>query len=319
MIKDFIRRFKFSFSFYNYFKKEQLIHNKKLYKKYGLNKKYYSSISSKDFIGLPDEKNWLDVDNSRLSLVQNDFFLNLPNLYKDPLLGWSDNGFAIIPKIFKNETDKINNEIDLLLEKKSIRWENGNKIMFAIHKSAYISSIGLNKQLKGILEMLLGKKIELFQSINFFTGSQQRTHSDFVHMSTFPKGNLIAVWIALEDMCEENGPLHYYPGSHKLPCILNNDYQNDGTKLMIGNKTYDKYEDEVERILKKSKLKKQKFIANKGDILIWHSNLLHGGEEVINAKLTRKSMVLHYYAHDVICYHEITQRPTIMEKLPKLN
>ena len=319
MIKDFIRRFKFSFSFYNYFKKEQLIHNKKLYKKYGLNKKYYSSISSKDFISLPDEKNWLDIDNSRLSLVQNNFFLNLPSLYKEPLLGWSDNGFAIIPKIFKNETDKINNEIDLLLEKKSIRWENGNKIMFAIHKSAYISSIGLNKQLKGILEMLLGKKIELFQSINFFTGSQQRTHSDFVHMSTFPKGNLIAVWIALEDMCEENGPLHYYPGSHKLPCILNNDYQNDGTKLMIGNKTYDKYEDEVERILKKSKLKKQKFIANKGDILIWHSNLLHGGEEVINAKLTRKSMVLHYYAHDVICYHEITQRPTIMEKLPKLN
>lgn len=319
MIKDFIRRFKFSFSFYNYFKKEQLIHNKKLYKKYGLNKKYYSSISSKDFIGLPDEKNWLDIDNSRLSLVQNDFFLNLPSLYKEPLLGWSDNGFAIIPKIFKNETDKINNEIDLLLEKKSIRWENGNKIMFAIHKSAYISSIGLNKQLKGILEMLLGKKIELFQSINFFTGSQQRTHSDFVHMSTFPKGNLIAVWIALEDICEENGPLHYYPGSHKLPCILNNDYQNDGTKLMIGNKTYDKYEDEVEKILKKSKLKKQKFIANKGDILIWHSNLLHGGEEVINAKLTRKSMVLHYYAHDVICYHEITQRPTIMEKLPKLN
>ena len=319
MIKDFIRRFKFSFSFYNYFKKEQLIHNKKLYKKYGLNKKYYSSISSKDFISLPDEKNWLDIDNSRLSLVQNNFFLNLPSLYKEPLLGWSDNGFAIIPKIFKNETDKINNEIDLLLEKKSIRWENGNKIMFAIHKSAYISSIGLNKQLKGILEMLLGKKIELFQSINFFTGSQQRTHSDFVHMSTFPKGNLIAVWIALEDMCEENGPLHYYPGSHKLPCILNNDYQNDGTRFMIGNKTYDKYEDEVERILKKSKLKKQKFIANKGDILIWHSNLLHGGEEVINAKLTRKSMVLHYYAHDVICYHEITQRPTIMEKLPKLN
>ena len=319
MIKDFIRRFKFSFSFYNYFKKEQLIHNKKLYKKYGLNKKYYSSISSKDFIGLTDEKNWLDINNSRLSLAQNDFFLNLPSLYKEPLLGWSDNGFVVIPKIFRSETDKINNEIDLLLEKKSIMWENGNKIMFAIHKSAYISSIGLNKQLKGILEMLLGKKIELFQSINFFTGSQQRTHSDFVHMSTFPKGNLIAVWIALEDMCEENGPLHYYPGSHKLPYILNNDYQNDGSKFMIGNKTYDKYEDEVERILRNSKFKKQKFIANRGDILIWHSNLLHGGEEVINAKLTRKSMVLHYYAHDVICYHEITQRPTIMEKLPKLN
>ena len=319
MITDFIRRFKFSFSFYNFFKKEQLIHNKKLYKKYGLNKKYYSSISSKDFIGLADEKNWLDINNSRISLIQNDFFKNLPSEFKEPLMGWSDNGFAVLPKIFINETDKINNEIDLLLENESIKWENGNKLMFAIQKSAYISSVGLNTQLTGILEMLLGRKIELFQSINFFTGSQQRTHSDFIHMSTFPKGNLVAVWVALEDMCEENGPLHYYPGSHKLPCILNNDYQNDGSKFMIGNEAYDKYEDEVERRLKKSKLKKQKFIAKKGDILIWHSNLLHGGEEVINPKLTRKSMVLHYYANDVICYHEITQRPTIIEKLPKFN
>ena len=319
MITDFIRRFKFSFSFYNFYKKEQLIHNKKLYEKYGLNKKYYSSISSNDFIGLKDEKNWLDINNSKVSLIQNDFFKNLPSEFKKPLMGWSDNGFAVLPKIFINETDKINNEIDLLLENKSVKWENGNKIMFAIQKSAYISSVALNTQLISILEMLLGRKVELFQSINFFTGSQQRTHSDFIHMSTFPKGNLVAVWVALEDMCEENGPLHYYPGSHKLPCILNNDYQNDGSKFMIGNEAYDKYEDEVERRLKKSKLKKQKFIAKKGDILIWHSNLLHGGEEVINPKLTRKSMVLHYYANDVICYHEITQRPTIIEKLPKFN
>jgi ectoine hydroxylase-related dioxygenase (phytanoyl-CoA dioxygenase family) len=319
MIKDFIRRFKFSFSFYNYFKKEQLIHNQKLYKKYGLKKKYYSSISSKDFIGLPDEVNWLDKENSRSSLPNNEFFQKLPLQFKEPLQNWSDNGYVVLPKIFETEVDKINTEVNKLLKDKVVKWKNGNKIMFAIQKSPYLSSIGLNPQLKGIMEMLLGRKIELFQSINFLSGSEQRTHSDFIHMSTFPKGNLIAVWIALEDMSEENGPLHYYPGSHKLPCILNKDYHNDGTILMVGNKTYDKYEDEVENVIEKSKLKKEKFIAKKGDALIWHSNLLHGGEEVLNTKLTRKSMVFHYYAHDVICYHEITQRPTIMEKLPKFN
>jgi phytanoyl-CoA hydroxylase len=319
MIIDFIRKFKFSFSFYNYFKKEQLMHNKNLYKKYGLNKKYYSSISSKDFIGLSDEKNWLDINNSKENLLQNDFFIKLPTEFKQPLLNWSNNGFVILPKYFKKEADKINTEIKQLLENKILKSEYGNKIMFAIQKSAYLSSIGLNKQLNGIMEMLLGKKIELFQSINFLYGSQQRTHSDFIHMSTFPKGNLIAVWIALEDITNENGPLHYYPGSHKLPCILNDDYGNEGTEFMIGNKAYDKYEDEVESVLQKTNFKKQIFNAKKGDVLIWHSNLLHGGEPVLNLKLTRKSMVFHYYAHDVICYHEITQRPTIMEKLPKFN
>lgn len=319
MIKDFIRRFKFSFSVYNYFKKEQLIHNERLYKKYGLKKKYYSSISSKDFIGLPHEKNWLDKYNSRTVLTQNEFFNNLPEKYQNPLLNWSDNGFVVLPKMFEAEAENINAEVEKLLEIKEVKWKYGNKIMFAIQKSAFLTSIGLNSQLKEIMQMLLGRKIELFQSINFLTGSEQRTHSDFVHMSTFPKGNLIAVWIALEDMCEDNGPLHYYPGSHKLPCILNADYGNEGNNFMVGDKTYDKYEDVVEKVIKNNNLKKEKFIAKKGDVLIWHSNLLHGGEAVNNPKLTRKSMVFHYYAHDVICYHEITQRPTIMEKLPEFN
>lgn len=316
MIKDFIRRFKFSFSFYNFFKKDQLAHNERLYKKHGIKKKYYSSVSSKDFEGLPEEKNWLEIQNSKEALPKNDFFNTLPINFQDALINWSDDGYVVIPGLFEKEADQINSEIDSMIKNKTANWRYGNKIMFAIHNSAFLASIGLNKQLRGIMKMLLGKNIELFQSINFLTGSQQRTHSDFVHMSTFPKGNLIAAWIALEDMTEENGPLHYYPGSHKLPCILNEDYGNGGNKFMVGDKTYDKYEDKVEEVLKNTDLKKEKFLAKKGDVLIWHSNLLHGGEPVINPKSTRKSMVFHFYAHDVICYHEITQRPSIMENLP---
>jgi hypothetical protein len=47
-------------------------------------------------------------------------------------------------------------------------------------------------------------------------------------------------------------------------------------------------------------------------MLIWHANLLHGGEPILNPTLTRKSMVIHYYAKDVVKYHEITERPAIL-------
>jgi hypothetical protein len=35
---------------------------------------------------------------------------------------------------------------------------------------------------------------------------------------------------------------------------------------------------------------------------------------VINKSLTRKSMVIHYYAKNVIKYHEITERPALLKE-----
>ena len=37
------------------------------------------------------------------------------------------------------------------------------------------------------------------------------------------------------------------------------------------------------------------FTARKGDVLIWHANLLHGGSAVKNKRLSRWSQVSHYY------------------------
>ncbi|NOJ61841.1 phytanoyl-CoA dioxygenase family protein, partial [Arthrobacter sp. 260] len=77
--------------------------------------------------------------------------------------------------------------------------------MFAIHSSAFLKSIGEDKKLKSILKLLLQKEAVLFQSINFLKGSEQKTHSDSIHMSSFPLGNLVAIWVALEDIDETNG------------------------------------------------------------------------------------------------------------------
>jgi ectoine hydroxylase-related dioxygenase (phytanoyl-CoA dioxygenase family) len=131
-------------------------------------------------------------------------------------------------------------------------------------------------------------------------------------MSTYPLGGLIAAWVALEDITPENGPLHYYPGSHKLPYYLNADYDNEGNSWLIGDKDYSAYEAFIDQRVQELGLKKEIFLAKKGDIFIWHANLLHGGEPHSNKALTRRSMVLHYFSPDHICYHEITQRPALL-------
>ena len=163
-----------------------------------------------------------------------------------------------------------------------------------------------------LLEFILGQNIHPFQTINFLEGSQQKAHSDFIHMTSEPKGYLIATWTALEDCDENNGPLFYYPGSHKLPYILSDDFDTGHSKFLLGNDTYKRYEDRIEDLIKEHNLKKEYFHAGKGDVLVWHANLLHGGSEIRQIGRSRKSMVAHYFCEDVICYHEISQRPAIL-------
>ena len=308
-----IKRLKFSYSIYNFFNRKKLIHNAHLYKKYGLKKFYFSPISSKDFRDFRQEES---IEKSHSLLKDCSAFSALNASSKESLMNYEENGFAVLDNFFDlNAIEKINYEIEKLLNEGKVKLMSNHKIMFAIHKSEFLRSIGENKNLKELLNGLMGEEVKLFQSINFKTGSEQPTHSDSIHMTTFPLGGLFGVWIALEDIDSDNGPLHYYPGSHKLPYYLNSDYDNEGSFLFLGSKDYTEYEKMIEAKIVEYGMKKTIFTAKAGDVLIWHANLFHGGDPHINKNKTRKSMVLHYFAKNRICYHEITQRPALIEEV----
>jgi len=315
MLIDFIKRFKPFYSLYNLFQKGELKQIESQYKKRGIEKRYYSRISNRDFADY-DQSDipWLDKEDSKICLPNNEIFNSLDKKIQGELLKWSENGYAILGNYLSDsDVVAINSDIDKLLRDNKANLKYRNKIMFAIHQSETINKTASNPELIKILKLLLGKEVQLFQSINFLSGSEQKSHSDSIHMTTFPLGYLIAVWVALEDITPDNGPLHYYPGSHKMKYLMNEDFEHGGSELWLGKTPYDNYEKKVAETIENKGLKKEVFMAKRGDILIWHANLLHGGEIHNNPELSRKSMVFHYYAKDVICYHEITERPTLFK------
>lgn len=307
---NFLRQLKATYALYNVFQYKKLKHNIPLFKKYGVRKKYFSSISSKDFDR--DTK----VDSPDLStLLSSDFITNMSPKSQESLQTYNDNGYMIWESFLSAEqVDEVNQEVERLLNDEGMKMRyGGRKLMFAYQKSAIIEKIGRHQDLSKILDVLLVGKARLFQSINFVgMGSEQMTHSDSIHMTTFPLGGLLGVWIALEDIDERNGALHYYPGSHKLPYYLNEAFDNEGSAWKLGDKDYTHYEKMIEDKLANSKFEKKVFRAKKGDLLIWHANLLHGGEPHVDQSLSRKSMVFHYFKEGTICYHEISQRPALM-------
>jgi ectoine hydroxylase len=307
-----LKKFKPVHWIYNILHYGGLHHNKEPFKKYNINKPLIGSISSRDF---PDKMSqaWLDIGNSNDLAATKDSFGLFPHSIQSKILGWSDNGYIILENFIEPDNcDLINEEIERLIRVKSIKFNEKQKLMFAYRHSAIIMSCAQKKELIDILNFLLGKEVILFQTINFMYGSEQRAHSDSIHMTTYPLGYLIASWLALEDTTKENGPLFYYPGSHKLPYLLNSDFNKGETKFRIGTRNYGDYEGMIHQKIKAHGLVKTEFFAKKGDLLIWHANLLHGGSPISDKQRTRKSMVMHYYAKDVIKYHEITERPSVI-------
>lgn len=310
------RRYKLLYELYNIFHKKYLKHNIPIFQKLGLKKKYFQSISSKDFEHIQNSINIVTPHNIESEIQKTLLYKKADKVTQDSMLQYAKNGFAILKNYAsENIVNEINSDIEKGLNNGKYKFVNKNKIMFAIHHSSALKQLALDKNLLELLHILIQGEAVLFQSINFITGSEQHTHSDSVHMTTYPLGGLLGVWVALEDIAEDNGPLHYYPSSHKLPYYLNKDYENEGTKWMLGNKDYSEYEKMIERKIKEYKLEKQVFTAKKGDVLIWHANLFHGGNEHTNKNKTRKSVVFHYFKKGAICYHEITQRPALIKEI----
>jgi ectoine hydroxylase-related dioxygenase (phytanoyl-CoA dioxygenase family) len=155
--------------------------------------------------------------------------------------------------------------------------------------------------------LLIGREPKPLQTIAAHKGSQQGLHSDSIHMTTYPLGYLIAAWIAFEDIESGSGPLVYYPGSHRLPYVFSKDvgiteeaFQRDGYAPY-----HAKYEPFIRQLVEKNHLEPHHFRARKGDVLIWHANLIHGGSRRENLELSRRSVVCHFFAKNAFVYHDL--------------
>jgi ectoine hydroxylase len=305
-----LRRFKPAYVLFNLSHRKELQKNKKLYKKYGLRQSVFAPISSQNFKDLPHVLPPLDSPSAD-EYIQG---LKCSDEVKSALKHWEEKGYILLRNHYsEEEIQKANAEVDGLMAAGEIDYNyTGKKIMFAYRNGETLGKIARNQKVLELLELIHGRKFHPFQSINFIKSSEQRAHSDSVHMTTYPLGNMAAAWTAFESIGADQGPLKYFPGSHRLPYLLNDAYDHGGGKWMLGEHAYLNYEEAVQALIKEQGLKEETLHTEPGDVFIWHANLLHGAQKMNLPELTRKSMVVHYFGEEVICYHELTQRPAIL-------
>lgn len=184
------------------------------------------------------------------------------------------------------------------------------RVQDAWKRHAAVRKLALDESVLKILAKLYGRKAFAFQTLNFNKGTEQETHSDTIHFDSIPHGFMAGVWVALENIDADNGPLHYYPGSHKLPHMTLADAGVRGS-AMLKDAYVAHYEPMMAEFIRRNGLEREEGHIRRGEAIIWSANLLHGGSPIRQAGRTRHSQVTHYYFEDCAYYTPLFSDPLL--------
>lgn len=229
----------------------------------------------------------------------------------EKLLFFREQGYVILPKAVSDT------QIDQMIDDLSRLWQEGEKYVLKLGKGIVIHpeepvlphksrlydfyvhnetcrAMVFSARLQRMLELIFQEPPLVFQSMVFTWGSEQSIHKDTAFVVIDKPCTLAASWIALEDIEPGSGELMYYPGSHRDPVFLFDGEHMFWEPKRDGKGIHRRYSEFLDSQAVEKQVPIQTFCARKGDVLIWHANLAHGGMPVTRQGSTRMSLVSHY-------------------------
>jgi len=271
---------------------------------------------------IPLEVSVLDGYQNASSYFQNELkYSATDDVSHEQIEHWRNSGYLLLPGFVAEDiVDRINADIDLAWQDRadypetvtvdqkigtseeqrlalrdtdpSVR-KSPYKLNDLYQESGAIRDAVMSDQIMRVLKPLIGGTPMICNSLSFEYGSQQPHHFDTFYMPPTVRNQMLATWVALEDVHQEAGPLEYFPGSHKIEPYRALDGSYNMTSDERGD--FDKY---IATELDREGLEQQTFCAKKGDVFIWHAHLFHGGSQIIDKTRTRKSVVTHYFCQE---------------------
>ena len=162
----------------------------------------------------------------------------------------------------------------------------------------FIQAFTRGPRVQGVCDFMFGAETVVYTSLYYESGSQQDIHRDTPYFWTEPGWRYLGVWAALEDADETNGPLNVVRGGHLLPepdrrAVRRRFFPDGAVFDPLSMDTWLAYQGEVQAACKRAGLRQETVPVRKGDVIIWHPSLPHGGAPITDPARTRHSMVMH--------------------------
>ena len=157
---------------------------------------------------------------------------------------------------------------------------------------------------------IYGADVEPFQTLNFSRGSNQPLHRDEVHFQTKPPDLMIAGWTALEDVAPESGPLVVYPGSQAMEPVNLWDLGLPPAQYGVKDPNYAEYEKHIAALA--VGYERVPCLVKKGETVLFHAGVIHGGSPTLDPEVSRYSQVTHYWLPELadVAYAPMLSTPT---------
>jgi len=222
---------------------------------------------------------------------------------------YHERGYLVLEELIdEREARKLIAEVEPLYSPSPTGAQSRHRLQDGWRNSPAVARLAAHPRVLEMLQLLYGRVPIPFQTLNFPRGSQQPGHSDQIHFSSLPARFMCGVWVALEDITAENGPLFYYPGSHRLP-----EYDLYDLGLQAEPPDYPAYERAIADLMKARDFPREELRVRRGTGLIWSSNIVHGGTPISREGSTRHSQVTHYYFDRCVYYTPMFSNRTVPE------
>ena len=225
---------------------------------------------------------------------------------------WQDDGLVILPEFMP----------DVFIEEYKHAWlkDNHNRPRgWPIDVPyMYVPALGdmlAYKPLTDIMTDLIGEPLGVHLNLTGWVSTQRNWHQDGYLNPDTNRDFYMAIWIALEDIHPDSGPFQFVRGSHKFPVITNEKILAALGNNAIADPKWPVRSEEIltplfEQLIEDADLETEEFIAKKGDVLLWHSRLMHRGTIPNDPDIQRRSCIAHYSG--------ITHRPDMPIALSRL-
>src|SRR5436190_6087719 len=177
--------------------------------------------------------------------------------------------------------------------------DGANRMYRVVDLHAVVESLQLlftDNAALALCDRFFGEETALHSSLFFERGSEQELHRDSPSNSTRPEGRCMEAWVAIEDVDAHNGPLVVVPGSHRLPALdivqmATDLYGSPDAAPRHDHDGWYAYQRAAQAQCEEYGLAPVEQHVHKGDTIVWHPLLLHGGAPQRSASRTRRSIV----------------------------